>query len=98
MTVSCVQARESKYRTIGDEESLVAAGHQVAGFPVRSVTDLCRLVSPRTSQVPPASPASLKRIAIPSKPSGKGVPYLGHGSLALESPADAVVDTLGLAP
>jgi hypothetical protein len=35
-------------RTVANKESLVAGGHQVAGLPVRSVTDLsrtCQLVS-----------------------------------------------------
>jgi hypothetical protein len=29
-------------RTVADEEGLVAGGHQVAGLPVGSVTDLSR--------------------------------------------------------
>jgi hypothetical protein len=33
-------------RTVGDEESLVAGGHQVAGLLVGSVTDLSHSVSP----------------------------------------------------
>jgi len=28
------------YRTVADEEGLVARGHEVAGLPVGSVTDL----------------------------------------------------------
>ena len=38
--------RHSASRTVGDEESLVAGGHQVAGLLVGSVTDLSHSVSP----------------------------------------------------
>jgi hypothetical protein len=86
-------------RTVGNEESLVAGGHKVAGLAVGSVTDLIVCVSPSTT-------ANFAGIAYPQLNSicssrsehGGGNPYLGHSSLALEPPADAVVNTLRLAP
>lgn len=46
--ISTIQPKVQVYsRTVVDDESLVAGGHQVAGLPVGSVTDLCRNVSPR---------------------------------------------------
>jgi hypothetical protein len=47
------------YRTVADEESLVAGGHEVAGLPVGSVTDLIALVSHARAQFLPASPIAL---------------------------------------
>jgi hypothetical protein len=85
-------------RTVADDESLVAGGHQVAGLLVGSVTDLSQMSAP-ASNLDLSHHNVVRSIVLSSRASfGEGSPYLGHSSLALEPPADAVVDTLRLAP
>ena len=75
----------------------MAGGHQVAGLPVRSVTDLLQpsaLCPDHSSRVP----IDIHAIRVGLWRAGWRQSYLGHSSLALEPPADAVVDSLGFAP
>jgi hypothetical protein len=50
LATSCCKS-SSVYRTVADKESLVAGGHEVAGLPVGSVTDLVAIVSPCSKPV-----------------------------------------------
>jgi hypothetical protein len=92
-------------RTVVDEESLVAGGHEVAGLLVGAVSDLCitvpsaRLFSLRI--LPPSknsAPAAFQPRSLSFASCDGVVSYLGHSSLALEPSSDAVVNTLGLPP
>ena len=77
-------------RTVVDKESLVAAGGEVTGLLVGTVTDLqVAISSAMILRIPNAS--ELRRLDCDES-------YLGHSGLALEPPADAVVNTLGLPP
>jgi hypothetical protein len=76
----------------------VAGGHEVAGLPVGSVTDLMPCVSPNSKCSSVAYPIHIRNRHVQECEGRRGGPYLGHGSLALEPPADAVVNTLRLAP
>lgn len=95
-----VHEEEVDIAGVVDDESLVAAGHQVAGLLVGSVTDLRN----PSAKVPKHTTAprwdNSRNCESPcfrgAHRSGRS--YLGHSSLALEPPSDAVVDTLRLPP
>lgn len=74
----------------------MATGHQVAGLAVGSITNLYT----RSAFILFSSngPAAIQLGCLDCVRSTVGVSYLGHGSLTLEPPTDAVVNTLRLAP
>lgn len=76
-----------------DEEGLVAGGHHVTGLLVATITDLSNIASYQHSLL--YFPFHVVFKACEPR---KGLTYGRHGNGALEASADAVVDTLGLAP
>lgn len=91
-----------------DKEGLVAGGGHVAGLLVGAVSNLSvadESAKAVLSPFPSHSATKSFQFPIPSHflqihhfPIPPGCPYLGHNSLTLEPPADAVINTLGLAP
>jgi hypothetical protein len=77
-----VHEEELNVLGVVDEESLMTRGCQVAGLLVATITDLITPIRKYPNQ---SLHESLQT-------------YRGHGNGALESSADTVVDTLGLAP
>jgi hypothetical protein len=86
---------EQKLNILGvvDEESLVAGGHHVTGLLVASITNLYQHIS--SAKTVPVRSILFRQSA---DLIGLGLTYGWHGDGALEASADAVVDTLGLAP
>jgi hypothetical protein len=53
--------------TVGDEESLVARGHKVAGLPVGTVTDLIACVSPNSTSNSSSRPVHIPKVYTPAR-------------------------------
>ena len=87
-----------RVRTVVDDESLVAGRHEVTGLLVGSVTDLIAILSAMVLTLATPLWSLFDANSLPPSCALQWEAYLGHSGLALETPSDAVVNTLGLPP
>lgn len=91
-----VHEEEINVLSVVNEESLVAGGHHVSGLLVATVTDLLSVLAFTHCQyIPNDSTRYDSKFDVDQV---GGWTYGGHRDVRLEASADAVVDTLRLAP